>query len=119
MAGEPWPAIFFVTPAHPPPPEGFRMGYWGCLQAFDCERWEPMFCSGTGLVEQKIRDALLGWEEGYYDGTDKLGPGWAREKILASHKGREAIVLATHLARNGFTYDGLDATQCARLDDLG
>src|SRR5262245_53995635 len=95
------------------------MGYGWHLKTFDRERWDAIFGSGTPLVEQKIRYALLGWEEGYYDGTDKLGPGWAREKILASHKGREAIVLATHLARNGFTYDGLDATQCARLDDLG
>src|SRR5262245_18886341 len=113
--GEPWPAIFLVMPAQSHLRGSFRMGYGWYLETFDRGRWDAMFGSGTPLVEKKIRDALLGWEEGY-DGTDKLGPGWAREKILASHKGREAIVLATHLARKGLTYD---ATQCARLDDLG
>jgi len=95
------------------------MVYGWYIKSFDRARWDAIFGSGTPLAEQKIRDALLGWEEGYYDGTDELGPGWARKKILASHKGREATVLATHLARNGFTYDGLDARQCARLDNLG
>jgi hypothetical protein len=95
------------------------MGYGWELKTFDRVRWDAIFGSGLPGAEQKIQDALLWEEEGYLDDTDPSLPGWDREQILASHTGRQATALASHLCRNGFTYDGLDATQSERLDHFG
>jgi len=91
-------------------------GWW--MKTFDRTRWDAIFGGGLPGAEQKILDALLGEVEGYFDGSDELGPGPDRERILASQEGQEAMTLASHLARNGFTYDGLDRAQSRRLDDF-
>lgn len=93
------------------------VGWW--MRTFDRRRWDAIFGGGARGAEQKILDALLEWKEGYFDGTDGLGPGPNRVEILASQEGQEAKALAFHLARNGFTYYGLDPVQSKQLDNFG
>jgi len=64
-------------------------------------------------AEQKILDAMLWDNDGYFDGSDELGHGLNREQVLASEQGQQA------LARKGFTYDGLDSAQASLLDQFG
>jgi hypothetical protein len=96
------------------------MGIGWVLKSFDRARWDATFGSGAPGVEQKIVDAMLGWEDGYFDpDSDELRPGYDRDKILSSTEGKAARELASHLVNNGFTYDGLGEDQAVKLDDFG
>src|SRR5262245_13286928 len=89
------------------------------MKTFDRGGWDAIFGGGAHGAEQKILDAQLRGDEGYFDGTDQHGPGSYRPQILASQRGRDAQFLASHLVKNGFTYGGLDAAQSRRLDRFG
>lgn len=87
------------------------------IYSFDRSKWDAVFGGGLPGAEQKVIDAMLWENEGYFDGeADDLQPGPYREEVLASQEGREARALASHLTRNGFTYSGLDANQSEALD---
>jgi hypothetical protein len=95
------------------------MGSGWVIQSFDRARWDDLFGGGLPGAEQKLLDAMLSYREGYFDDyADELRPGPHRERILASPEGQQARALASHLARNGFTYAGLSASQSVRLDRL-
>lgn len=91
-------------------------GWW--MHTFDRAKWDAIFGGGWSEAEQKIVDAQLGEIEGYFDGSDELGPGPDRQEILDSPDGQAAIVLAAHLVANGFTYDDLGEPQAVMLDDF-
>lgn len=90
------------------------------FRSFDRVRWDATFGSGAPWVEQKIVDAMLGWEDGYFDpDSDDLLPGFDRDNILSSAKGKVARALASHLTNKGFTYEGLGEAMSVQLDDFG
>jgi hypothetical protein len=96
------------------------MGSGWVFKSFDRSRWDAIFGSGVPDGEQKIVDAILWDNEGYFDPeSDELRPGYNRDKILASAKGRAAQELASHLVNKGFTYEGLNITQRVELDEFG
>jgi hypothetical protein len=96
------------------------MGIGWTFKSFDRARWDATFGNRAPGVEQKIVDAMLCWEEGYFDpDSDELRPGYDRDKILASAQGKAARELASHLVYKGFTYDGLGEDQSVELDDFG
>jgi hypothetical protein len=96
------------------------MGSGWMIKTFDRTKWDLLFGGGSPEAEQKIVDALLWENDGYFDDdAADLRPGPNREKILASEEGQQATRLASHLARTGFTYDSLDATQAIGLDEFG
>jgi len=91
-------------------------GWW--MHTFDRAKWDAIFGGGWSEAEQKIVDAQLGEIEGYFDGSDELGPGPDRKELLDSPDGQAALVLAAHLVANGFTYDDLGEPQAVMLDDF-
>ena len=95
------------------------MGSGWAFKSFDRARWDATFGNRAPGAERKIVDAMLGWEEGYFDGSDELRPGYDHDNILSSAKGKAARELASHLVNEGFTYDGLSEAQCVQLDTFG
>jgi hypothetical protein len=96
------------------------MGSGWMIKTFDRAKWDMLFGSGSPEAEQKIVDTLLWENDGYFDDDAadlQVGPN--REEILASQQGQQARHLARHLARTGFTYASLDATQAIALDEFG
>jgi hypothetical protein len=91
-------------------------GWW--IKTFDRAKWDAIFGGGWPEAEQRIVDAQLGEIEGYFDGSEELGPGPDRQEILDSPDGQAAIILAAHLIENGFTYDDLGEPQAVMLDDF-
>jgi len=88
--------------------------------SFDRARWDAIFGSRAPEVKQKIVDAMLWDNDGYFDDdSDELRPGYNRDKILASAEGKAAQELASHLVIKGFTYDGLSTAQSVQLDEFG
>ena len=94
------------------------MGSGWTIMSFDRSRWDAIFGGGFPGAEQKILDDLLWDTDGYFD-DDGVRPAPNREQLLASPKGQQARALASHLARNGFTYHGLSVSQSAMLDKYG
>jgi hypothetical protein len=89
------------------------------FKSFDRARWDAIFGNRAAGAEQKIVDAMLGWEEGYFDGSDELRPGYDRDRILSSAEGKAARELAAHLVNKGFKYDSLSESQSVQLDTFG
>jgi len=88
--------------------------------SFDRARWDAIFGSADPKCAQMIVDAMLWEDDGYFDGdSDELRPGYNRDKILASAKGKAAQELASHLVSKGFTYEGLNTAQSIQLDEFG
>lgn len=96
------------------------MGSGWMIKTFDRARWDGIFGNGSADAEQKIIDAMLWENDGYFDDdAANLQPGPNRTHVLSSREGRQARRLAKHLAFAGFTYEGLDAAQAIRLDEFG
>lgn len=96
------------------------MGSGWVFKSFDRARWDAIFGSGDPEGAQKIADAMLWDDDGYFDpDSAELRPGYNRDKILASAKGRAARELASHLVSKGFTYEGLGEAQSVQLDKFG
>jgi hypothetical protein len=96
------------------------MGSGWMIKTFDRAKWDILFGSGKPDAEQKLLDAMLWENDGYFDDDETdLRPGPNREQVLASQEGEQAKALARHLAGSGFTYEGLDATQAIQLDEFG
>jgi hypothetical protein len=90
------------------------MGSGWMIKTFDRARWDDIFGAGTSVAEQKILDAMLWDEEGYFDpDAEELRPGPQRDQVLASMEGRAALVLARRLA-----YEGLTPPKAIRLDEF-
>jgi len=84
------------------------------IKTFDRARWDDIFGAGTSVAEQKILDAMLWDEEGYFDpDAEELRPGPQWDQVLASMEGRAALVLARRLA-----YEGLTPPKAIRLDEF-
>jgi len=99
--------------------KGAGMGSGWMINTFERARWDDIFGAGTPVAEQKILDAMLWEEDGYFDpDAEKLRPGPQRDQVLASREGRAALVLARHLARSGLTYEGLAPPEAIRLDEF-
>jgi hypothetical protein len=95
------------------------MGSGWMINTFERARWDDIFGAGTPVSEQKILDAMLWEEEGYFDpDAIPLRPDPQRDQLLASIKGRAALNLARHLARSGVTYEGLAPAEAIRLDEF-
>jgi hypothetical protein len=89
------------------------------IKTFDRTRWDAIFGGNAPATEQKVLDAMLWEEEAYFDpDSEEPRPGPGRDRILASKVGRQAQALARHLARAGFTYEGLDPAQAVKLDEF-
>jgi hypothetical protein len=96
------------------------MGSGWMIKTFDRARWDRLFGGGDPDAEQKIVDAMLWENDGYFDDdAANLQPGPNRDQVLGSREGQQAQTLARHLARTGFTYEGLGAAQQVQLDELG
>ena len=95
------------------------MGSGWMIKTFERARWDEIFGAGTSVAVQKILDAMLWEEDGYFDpDSEELQPGPQRDQVLASMEGRAALVLAQHLVRSGLTYDGLAPPEAIRLDEF-
>jgi hypothetical protein len=95
------------------------MGSGWMIKTFERARWDEIFGAGTSVAEQKILDAMLWEEDGYFDpDAVELRPGLQREEVLASIEGQAALFLAQRLARSGLTYEGLEPPEAIRLDEF-
>ena len=88
------------------------------IQTFDREKWDCLFASRGPELEQKLLDAMLWDADGYFQESGQFPQGPNRDQVLASRRGQEARGLASHIVRNGFTYDGLDAPGSVLLDEF-
>src|SRR5215470_2824127 len=99
--------------------KGAGMGSGWMIKTFERARWDDIFGAGTPVAEQKILDAMLCEEEGYFDpDAIPLRPDPQRDQVIASIEGRAALALARHLARSGVTYEGLAPAEAMRLDEF-
>lgn len=84
------------------------------VHTFDRAQWDLLFGGGMPGAEQKIREALL-WGEGAEDEDEKRETRhWLLETLRLTR--RTATELAPHLAKDGFTYKGLDGRAAIMLD---
>jgi len=95
------------------------MGSGWIIQTFERARWDDIFGARTSIAQQKILDAMLWEEDGYFDPvSEELRPGPQRDQVLASMEGQAALVLAHHLAWSGLTYESLAPPEAIRLDEF-
>jgi hypothetical protein len=88
------------------------------IHTFDRAQWDALFGSQSAEAAQQFVDAVL-WDEAGYFAADGINPGLNRNEIISSESGDFVLELAGHLAWQGFTYEGLDASTIALLDQFG
>lgn len=88
------------------------------IHTFERAQWDALFGSQSAEAAQQFVDAVL-WDEAGYFAADGINPGPNRNDIISSESGDLVLELAGHLAWQGFTYDGLDASTTALLDQFG